>query len=70
MSVAVPGAKLLQLTKFVKAVGGVREAAKLLLGANAKAEKLKAIRKAVGAKSATAVVAALISVPRIRDNCF
>ncbi len=70
VSVAVPGAKLLQLTKFVKAVGGVREAAKLLLGATTKAEKLKAIRKAVGAKSATAVVAALIGVPGIRDNCF
>ncbi|CAA9473728.1 MAG: hypothetical protein AVDCRST_MAG67-219 [uncultured Solirubrobacteraceae bacterium] len=70
VSVAIPAAKVIQLVKFVKAVGGVREAAKLLLGATTKAEKLRAIRKAVGAKSATAVAAALLGIPGVRDNCF
>lgn len=70
VSIAIPGAKLVQLAKFVKAVGGVREAARLLIGATSKAEKLRAIRLAVGPRSATAVAAALLGIPGIRDNCF
>lgn len=70
VGIAVPGTKLLQLAKFVKAVGSVRDTAKLLIGATSRAEKLKAIRKAVGAKSASAVAAALLGIPGIHDNCF
>lgn len=33
VSIAIPGAKLIALAKFIKAVGGVKDAAKLLAGA-------------------------------------
>lgn len=70
VGVGIPLAKLVQVAKFVKAVGGVREAAKLLIGATSRAEKLKVLRRAVGAKSASAVAAAMLGIPAVRDNCF
>ena len=70
VSVVIPGSKLLQLKRFVKAVGGIKDAARLLLQATTKAEKLKAIRSAVGPKAMGATAAALLSIPGIRDNCF
>jgi hypothetical protein len=69
VGVGVPAAKLVWLVKYVKRLGGPKEAAKLLLGATSKAEKVKAIKKALGAKSGAALAGLLLGIPGIRDNC-
>ncbi|MGK4007148.1 hypothetical protein WMF31_31285 [Sorangium sp. So ce1036] len=63
-SVAVPAAKVVKLRKFVIAVGGVREAARLLVGATTVAEKVRVIGGAIGAGAAE-----ILSIDAIITNC-
>ncbi|WP_437601019.1 hypothetical protein WMF28_05505 [Sorangium sp. So ce590] len=64
VSVAVPAAKVVKLRKFVIAVGGVREAARLLVGATTFAEKARVIGGAIGAGAAE-----VLSIDAIITNC-
>lgn len=64
VSVAVPVAKVVKLRQFVIAVGGVREAARLLVGATTFAEKARVIGGAIGAGAAE-----ILSIDAIITNC-
>lgn len=63
-SVALPIAKLAKLRAFVRAVGGVSTAARLLVGATTTAEKLRVIGGAIGAGAAD-----VLGISAIIDNC-
>ncbi|CCC14054.1 hypothetical protein SMACR_08503 [Sordaria macrospora] len=62
---AVPAAKLLKIKKYIKALGGVKESVKLLLGATTKAEKLKA-----GGKALVYLSAELLGISSVKAACF
>ncbi len=62
---AVPAAKLLRIKKYIKALGGTKDAVKLLLGATTKAEKLK-----VGGEALVALAAELLGISSVKSNCF
>ncbi|KAK4169787.1 hypothetical protein QBC43DRAFT_283346 [Cladorrhinum sp. PSN259] len=62
---AVPAAKLLRIKKYIKALGGTKEAVKLLLGATTKAEKLKA-----GGEILVNLSAELLGISSVKNNCF
>jgi hypothetical protein len=62
---AVPAAKLLRIKKYIKALGGTKDAVKLLLGATTKAEKLK-----VGGEALVALAAELLGISTVKNNCF
>ncbi|KAK3396679.1 hypothetical protein B0T20DRAFT_276964 [Sordaria brevicollis] len=62
---AVPAAKLLKIKKYIKALGGVKESVKLLLGATTKAEKLKA-----GGQALVYLSAELLGVGSVKAACF
>ncbi|MGK3966264.1 hypothetical protein WMF38_19025 [Sorangium sp. So ce118] len=64
VSLAVPAAKVVKLRKFVIAVGGVREAARLLVHATTFAEKARVIGGAIGAGAAE-----ILSIDTIITNC-
>lgn len=59
------GAKLLKIKKYIKALGGVREAAALLLGATTWAEKMEA-----GGSALVNLAAEISGVKDIKENCF
>jgi hypothetical protein len=61
---AIPASKLLKLKSFIKSVGGVRDAAKLLVGATSRSEKLSAIGKAGVTGGAE-----ILGIKEIQDNC-
>jgi hypothetical protein len=63
-SLAIPLAKLAKLRAFVRAVGGISEAARLLAGATTWAEKARVIGKAIGAGAAD-----ILGISAIIDNC-
>ncbi|KAJ4298334.1 hypothetical protein N0V88_003360 [Collariella sp. IMI 366227] len=62
---AIPAAKLLRIKKYIKALGGTKQAVKLLLGAASKAEKLKA-----GGQALVALAAELLGISTVKNNCF
>ncbi|KAK4234781.1 hypothetical protein C8A03DRAFT_18379 [Achaetomium macrosporum] len=62
---AVPAAKLLRIKKYIEALGGVKQAVQLLLGATTKAEKLKA-----GGEALVALSAELLGISTVKNNCF
>lgn len=59
------GAKLLKIKKYIKALGGVKEAAALLLGATTWAEKMEA-----GGSALVNLAAEISGVKDIKENCF
>jgi hypothetical protein len=63
--VLVPAAKLLKIKQLIKDLGGAFSAARLLVGAGTAAEKTEAIATALGF-----LVAELIGIKGVRDNCF
>ncbi len=63
--VGIPVSKVLQIKKLANAVGGYREAAKLLLGASSYAEKIREIAAVSGAAGAE-----ILGIAGIRENCF
>ncbi|KAK0671717.1 hypothetical protein QBC41DRAFT_315404 [Cercophora samala] len=62
---AVPAAKLLRIKKYIKALGGAKQAVKLMLGATTKAEKLKA-----GGEILVNLSAELLGISTVKNNCF
>ncbi|KAK3311695.1 uncharacterized protein B0T15DRAFT_389494 [Chaetomium strumarium] len=62
---AVPAAKLLRIKKYIEALGGVKQAVQLLLGATTKAEKLRA-----GGEALVALSAELLGISTVKNNCF
>lgn len=58
-------AKLVKIKRYIKALGGVKEAAKLLLGATTWAEKAKA-----GGSALVGLASEILGVKEIQDNCF
>ncbi len=62
---AIPAAKLLRIKKYIKALGGTKEAVKLLLGATTQAERLK-----VGGQALVALAAELLGISTVKNNCF
>jgi hypothetical protein len=62
---AVPAAKILRIKKYIKALGGAKQAVKLLLGATSKAEKLKA-----GGEVLVNLSAELLGISSVKKNCF
>lgn len=65
VGVLVPAAKLLKIKQLIKDLGGAISAARLLVGAGTVAEKTEAIATALGF-----LVAELIGIKGVRDNCF
>jgi hypothetical protein len=63
-STVFPLTKVTKVRKFVRAVGGVREAAKLLVGASTFEEKARVIGGAIGAGAAE-----ILSIDAIITNC-
>ena len=59
---AIPAAKLLRIKKCIKALGGTKQAIKLVLGATSPAEKLK-----VGGQ---ALAAELLGISTVKNNCL
>ena len=64
VSLVIPVSKLLRLKAFVSAVGGVRTAAGLLVGATSRAEKTRVIGGAIGAGAAE-----VLSIDAIITHC-
>lgn len=64
-STAIPVAKITKIKKYVKALGGVKEAAKLLYGASSKSEKLNQFGQA-----GVALVGELSGFTQIQKSCF
>jgi hypothetical protein len=62
---AVPAAKLLRIKQYIKALGGTRQAVKLLLGATTRAEKLKA-----GGEILVNLSAELLGISTVKTQCF
>jgi hypothetical protein len=62
---AVPAAKLLKIKGYIKALGGAKQAVKLMLGATSKAEKLKA-----GGEILVNLSAELLGINSVKSNCF
>ena len=63
-SLAIPLSKLLKLKAFVRAVGGARNAASLMVGASSRAEKARVISAAIGAGAAE-----ILGIDAIITNC-
>lgn len=62
---AVPAAKLLRIKKYIEALGGVKQAVQLLLGATTRAEKLKA-----GGEALVYLSAELLGISTVQKHCF
>lgn len=65
VSTAIPAAKILKIKKLIKALGGTKDAIKLLIGATSKAEKLKA-----GGQALVDLAAELSGIKSVKDDCF
>ncbi|KAB3520862.1 hypothetical protein GC425_06340 [Corynebacterium sp. zg254] len=63
-AIAVPAGAVVKLAKFVKAIGNVKEAIQLLVGATTNAEKLDGALSAAGATASE-----LLGIAAIKDNC-
>lgn len=64
-STVFAGAKLLKIKKYIKALGGVKEAAALLVGATTWAEKMEA-----GGSALVNLAAEISGVKDVQENCF
>lgn len=64
-STAFPAAKILRIKKYIKELGGIREAISIMWGASFSAEKLKALSLAAGS-----LAAELTGISSIRSQCF
>jgi len=62
---AVPAAKILRIKTYISALGGVKDAAKFLVGGSSNAEKLK-----VGGKDLVNLSTELSGIASIKRNCF
>ncbi|KAK4139957.1 uncharacterized protein C8A04DRAFT_15389 [Dichotomopilus funicola] len=62
---AVPATKLLRIKKYIEALGGVKQAVQLLLGATTYAEKLR-----VGGEVLVNLSAELLGISTVSKNCF
>lgn len=61
---AIGAAKIIRIKKYIEALGGVRESAKLLLKASNNAERLKE-----GGEALALLAGELLGVPLISNNC-
>lgn len=64
-STAIPIAKIARIKKYIEALGGVKNAVKLMLGATSKAEKLKA-----GGQALVNLASELLGIASVKANCF
>ncbi|KAJ6784056.1 hypothetical protein PWT90_00343 [Aphanocladium album] len=64
-STAIPVAKIARIKKYIEALGGVKKAVQLMLGATSKAEKLKA-----GGQALVNLSAELLGIAAVKSNCF
>ncbi|KAJ4149972.1 hypothetical protein LMH87_010744 [Akanthomyces muscarius] len=64
-STAIPVAKIARIKKYIEALGGVKKAVQLMLGATTKAEKLKA-----GGQALVSLSAELLGIAGVKANCF
>lgn len=64
-STAIPVAKIARIKKYIEALGGVKKAVQLMLGATSKAEKLKA-----GGQALVNLSAELLGIAGVKANCF
>ncbi len=64
-STAIPIAKITRIKKYIEALGGVKKAVELMLGATSKAEKLKA-----GGQALVSLSAELLGISAVKANCF
>ncbi len=64
-STAIPVAKIARIKKYIEALGGVKKAVQLMLGATSKAEKLKA-----GGQALVNLSAELLGISAVKANCF
>ncbi|KAJ3498809.1 hypothetical protein NLG97_g823 [Lecanicillium saksenae] len=64
-STAIPVAKIARIKKYIEALGGVKKAVQLMLGATSKAEKLKA-----GGQALVSLSAELLGIAGVKANCF
>ncbi|KAK0703000.1 hypothetical protein B0T26DRAFT_626149, partial [Lasiosphaeria miniovina] len=62
---AIPAAKLLRIKKYIKLLGGVKKAVKLLLKAKTRAQRLK-----LGGKALVNLAAELLGISSVKKNCF
>lgn len=65
VTVAIPAAKIGKIKKYIKALGGVREAAGLLVGATTVQEKLSGTLEAL-----KNILLTITGIAEIRDHCF
>jgi hypothetical protein len=63
-AVVVP-AKLLKIKRYIQALGGLREAATLIVGATTFAEKMQR-----GGQALIALCEEIIGIGAVKDNCF
>ncbi|KAK3191594.1 hypothetical protein K4F52_002409 [Lecanicillium sp. MT-2017a] len=64
-STAIPIAKIGRIKSYINALGGVKKAVELMLGATSKAEKLKA-----GGQALVNLGAELLGIAGVKANCF
>ena len=61
---AIGAAKIIRIKKYIEALGGVRESAKLLLQASNNLERLKE-----GGEALALLAGEILGVPLISNNC-
>lgn len=65
VTVGLPATQITKIKKYIKALGGVAEAAKLLVGATTVSEKSAGILSALGT-----ILATITGVDGIKEHCF
>lgn len=65
VTTAVPALKILRIKRYIAALGGARQAVKLLLGATTRAEKLKA-----GGQALLNLADELLGISSVMEACF
>ena len=65
VTVGIPASKLLKIKKYIAALGGVKEAAALLVGATTASEKAQGILTALGG-----VLATITGIDGIKEHCL
>lgn len=65
VTVGIPATKITKIKKYIKALGGVKSAAQLLVGATTVSEKLRGSFIALGE-----VLRTITGVAGIKENCF
>lgn len=62
---SVPVSKITKVKRYIEALGGLKEATKLLVGATSVAEKTVAIRDALAG-----LIAELVGITEVKEKCF